>query len=162
MTCPVGAATHPGAHHTQSSFTTGRDWTRDTTCIFFTASIAERYKRKFLEIRFFIENPIHSVCPPYLFWLNYHKSPCVTFRSLSLLSLQHPPKYPNQFCHPDSGGSRNIQPLHSAETQKNAVIWRAASVKTWKLLSLWSLVPCSHLFMKWDLWPVRFLEKCGM
>jgi hypothetical protein len=128
VTCPVGAVTRLGAHHTQSSFTTGRDWTRVTTHIFFTAPTAERYKRNFLEIRFPIENPIHSVCPPYLFWLNYHKSPYVTCRSLSLLSFQHPPKYPNKLCHPDSGGSmfvqnlRIIRPLHSVETQKNAVI----------------------------------------
>ena len=155
----------PGAHPTQSGFTTSRDWTRVTTHMFFTALTAER---TFLDIRFPIENPIHSVCPLYLFWLNYHKSPYITCRSLSSLPLQHPRKYPNQLCHPDSGGSmflrnvRNIQPLHSAETQKIAVIWRAASVKTWKLLSLWSLVPCSHCFMKWDLWPVRFSEKCGM
>ena len=79
-----------------SSFTTGRDWTRFTTHMFFTAPTAERCKRTFLEIKFPIENPVHSVYPPYLFLLNYHKSPYITCRSLSSLSLQHPPKYPNQ------------------------------------------------------------------
>ena len=104
VTCPIGAFTRPGAHHTQSSFTTGRDWTRVTTHMFFTAPTAERCKRTFLEIRFPIENPIHSVCPPYLFWLNDHKSPYIACRSLSSLSLQHSRKYPNQLYHPDTGG----------------------------------------------------------
>ena len=116
MTWPAGAVTHPGAHHTQSSFTTGRDWTRVTTYMFFTAPTAERCKRTFPGIRFLIENPMHSVCPPYLFWLNYHKSPYLTCRSLSLLSLQHPPKYPNQLCHRDSGGSMFLQNIRNIST----------------------------------------------